>query len=142
MKSSAQLIVNAFMLGFQEPARQTFRDSASELHVAQGHEIFRFGEPADCFYLVCKGVVEETYPVHGLAPQLLTEGEVIEASSLAPPGLRLSSATARTDVDMLMFDCESTRQLGETDNLFGSMLYQRLFAVMVERLATVRGLSV
>lgn len=141
MKSRSKLISNAFLLGMHDAARNAFQNMAIERHYAPGDHLFDSGERGDCFFLICSGDVEECYTNRQMSRLSLGAGEVLGASCLAPPYRRLSTAIAQSEVDVLEFDGETARRLSESDNGFGCALFQRLFGVMVERLAETTGMA-
>jgi len=133
MKSTSKLISNAFLIGMHDASREAFQEQAEEHRYAPGETLFEAGESARCFFLICSGSVHEH-----LADDTrvrLGEGDLVGASCLVPPHRRLSTATASSEVEALAFDCSHAQHLCESDHEFGFALYQRLFGVMVDRLA-------
>lgn len=134
MKQTSKLMSNAFLLGIGAPARREMQDQAVERAFSRGEPLFKAGDPAECFYLICGGRIVEIYPEARFPPIVLGEGEVLGVSSLAPPYRRLTTAVASTQVDVLVFSGRTARLLSEGDHDFGFALYQRVFGLMMDRL--------
>lgn len=103
--------------------------------------IFTEGEPANRFYLICRGKIalesarsgEEDPPV-----QLIGEGDVLGWSWLFPPYYWHFSARALEPTDAIFLYGTRLREECEEDPAFGYDLMKRVAAIVIKRLQITR----
>lgn len=110
-------------------------------HFKQGEDIFTEGEPANRFYLICRGKVslestrgDETTPL----TQFIGQGEVLGWSWLFPPYYWHFSARAIEPTDAVFFYGTRLREECEEDPTFGFDLMKRVAAIVIKRLQMTR----
>jgi CRP-like cAMP-binding protein len=116
-------------------------DFATEAEFAPGDVIFREGDPANRFYLLLEGKVAlETFLGEaGIATvQTLGAGEVLGWSWLFPPYFWHFDARAIEPTRAVFIYGTPVRELCAEDAELGRELYQRIAALVVERLQATR----
>ena len=114
---------------------------ASEREIAEGDFLFRQGEHASKFYLVCDGRIAVEIPaITGptLEVQSLGEGDALGWSWLIPPYKWNFQARAEEETDLLEFDGEAVLARCEQEPEFGYELLKRFAALMSARLDAAR----
>lgn len=109
--------------------------------VAKGEVLFRYGDPADHFYLVENGHVSvEVAAITGPALELqdLGPGSVLGWSWLIAPHSWSFQARAKTAVELLEFEGRSILAHCEEDPRFGYEVLRLFAALMSERLHFAR----
>jgi len=103
--------------------------------------IFRDGEPANRFYLICQGKIAlksrgdaESAPL----VQVLGDGEVLGWSWLFPPYYWHFSARAVEPTNAIFFYATRLREQCEVDPAFGYDLMKRVAAIVIQRLQITR----
>jgi CRP-like cAMP-binding protein len=103
--------------------------------------IFHEGDPANEFYLICKGKVAIETALLGcdaIQIQSLGEGEVLGWSWLLPPYQWHYSARALEPTQVIALDGAALRTLCERDHDLGYEMMKRFALVIVQRLAATR----
>jgi CRP/FNR family transcriptional regulator, cyclic AMP receptor protein len=103
--------------------------------------IFREGEPANRFYLICHGKIALEPGCNGeSAPliQFIGEGDVLGWSWLFPPYYWHFSARAVEPTDAIFFYGTRLRTQCEEDPAFGYELMKRMAAIVIKRLQITR----
>jgi CRP-like cAMP-binding protein len=103
--------------------------------------VFREGEPANRFYLICRGKIALESRDNGQsAPvvQFVGEGEVLGWSWLFPPYYWHFDARAVELTSAIFFYGTRLREQSEEDPAFGYELMKRVAAVVIKRLQIVR----
>jgi CRP/FNR family transcriptional regulator, cyclic AMP receptor protein len=103
--------------------------------------IFDEGQPANEFYLICKGKVAIETALLGcesLVIQALGPGEVLGWSWLLPPYQWHYSARAAEPTDVVTLDGKALRARCEADHDLGYEMMKRFALVIVQRLAATR----
>jgi len=106
-----------------------------------GEIIFREGEPANRFYLICQGkVAVETQPGRGPATLIQTLGtnDVLGWSWLFPPHHWHFSARAVEPTRAVFFYGTRLRKKCEDDPVFGFELMKRVAGILIHRLQHTR----
>jgi CRP/FNR family transcriptional regulator, cyclic AMP receptor protein len=105
-----------------------FRNDAEAQNVAPGEDIFRAGDPADCFYVVRSGSVL----IHDGARELETlgEGGIFGELALVDGQPRSASATAVGETTVVPIDERRFQRLVQQTPYFA----QAVMRVMAERL--------
>ena len=114
---------------------------ASNVYFGAGDRIFREGEEADRFYLLCDGEVSlKAFSLeHGPLPiQTLRDGDVFGWSWLVPPYRWRFDAEAQRTTHAIALDGRKLREQCETDPAFGYELLKRLATLMEQRLQATR----
>ncbi|MBM3493783.1 MAG: cyclic nucleotide-binding domain-containing protein [Armatimonadetes bacterium] len=116
-------------------------DTVSEEQVHVGHTIFREGDPATRFYLICEGsVVLEAFNLQlgAISVQTLGAGDVFGWSVLVPPYRWRLDARAATDTRMIVLAGPGLRTKCEENPELGYELLKRLAMLLDQRLQAVR----
>jgi CRP/FNR family transcriptional regulator, cyclic AMP receptor protein len=120
---------------------QRLVDVAMFKQFEQEEIIFREGEPANRFYLICQGKIalesrgnSESSPL----VQFVGEGEELGWSWLFPPYYWHYSARAVEPTDAIFFYGTRLRTQCEEDTAFGYELMKRVAATVVKRLQITR----
>jgi CRP/FNR family cyclic AMP-dependent transcriptional regulator len=103
--------------------------------------IFREGDPANRFYLICRGKIalESARRPAGAPPlHLIGENEVLGWSWLFPPYSWHFNARAVEPTTAIFFYGTRLRDQSEEDPAFGHELMKRVAAVVIKRLQVVR----
>ena len=103
--------------------------------------IFKEGDPANRFYLVCQGKIALESGHNPNAPpliHLIGEGEVLGWSWLFPPYNWHFSARAVEPTAAIFFYGTRLREECEDDPAFGFELMKRVAAIVIQRLQTTR----
>lgn len=106
-----------------------------------GEHIFTEGEPANRFYLICRGKVGlESTRVDETAPliQFIGEGDVLGWSWLFPPYYWHFDARAVEQTDAIFFYGTRLREQCEEDPGFGYDLMKRVANIVIKRLQITR----
>jgi CRP/FNR family transcriptional regulator, cyclic AMP receptor protein len=132
---------HSFVAGMKPEYLQRLQESAMFKQFDRDELIFREGEPANRFYLICSGKImvesrgtgEKTSIV-----QLLGEGDVLGWSWLFPPyywhfGARTIEATSA-----IFFYGTRLREQCDDDPAFGYDLMKRVAAIVIKRLQITR----
>ncbi len=119
----------------------TLADCAKDAQFRAGDTIFREGEEANYFYLICDGlVVLEAFSLEqGHLPiQSLDDGDVFGWSWLVPPYRWRFDAIAERHTHTIEIDGAKLRARCENDPAFGYELLKRLVVLMEQRLQATR----
>ncbi len=103
--------------------------------------VFREGDPADRFFLIRHGTVALEMTAPGREPlTFLTVkgGEILGASSLAPPYRCSFDARAVELTRTFAFDARCFREKCEADHSVGYAMLKRFMPPLIERLQTAR----
>jgi CRP-like cAMP-binding protein len=103
--------------------------------------LFKEGEPANRFYLICQGKIAlESRGEGDGAPlvQYVGEGEVVGWSWLFPPYYWHFSARAVAPTNAVFFYGTRLREECEEDPVFGYEVMKRVAAIVIQRLQVVR----
>jgi CRP-like cAMP-binding protein len=106
-----------------------------------GQVVFREGEPANRFYLVCHGKIALESRISGQpgpVVQFIGEGDVLGWSWLFPPYCWHFDARAVETTSAIFFYGTRLRDECEEDPAFGYELMRRVAAVVIKRLQNVR----
>jgi CRP-like cAMP-binding protein len=107
----------------------------------QDQIVFREGEPANRFYLICHGKIalESRHTGHSVpVVQFVGGGEVLGWSWLFPPYYWHFDARAVEPTSAIFFYGTRLRKESEEDPAFGYELMKRVAAVVIKRLQIVR----
>jgi CRP-like cAMP-binding protein len=130
-----------FTAGMKPEHLQKMADVAMFKQFKPGEIIFRESEPANRFYLICRGKVALASRVNGESSppvQYLGEGDVLGWSWLFPPFYWHFSATATEPTEAIFFYGTRLREESEEDPVFGYELMKRMAAVVIKRLQITR----
>ncbi len=131
----------ALFAGLDEKYIAILSQHARKLRIEKGEMLFRQGEPAEKFYVVCDGRISIQIPsVYGppLEIQALGNDEVAGWSWLIAPYRWSFQAKAEQDTDLLEFDGPAILARCEAEPRFGFELLKRFAALMSERLEAAR----
>lgn len=96
--------------GLSQEQRQAVAALAGERRAAAGETLFRLGELADAAYVIRRGRVDLTFPLQVMGEtrevrfQSLEAGRTLAWSALVPPHRLTMSASAATDVELLVLE--------------------------------------
>lgn len=114
---------------------------AEKRQLKRGKVLFRYGAPAEEFYLLLSGVITlEVAAIEGppLILQNLGQGAVLGWSWLIPPYKWSFQARADEDCDILAFDGKAILARCEAEPAFGYDILKRFSTLMSERLSYAR----
>jgi CRP/FNR family transcriptional regulator, cyclic AMP receptor protein len=130
-----------FFAGLDADAMRLIAACATNVHFAEGVDIFGEGEAASRFYVIRHGRVALQYHSPARGPLILDtmeEGEVLGWSWLVSPYRYFGDARAVTPVSATALDGACLRGKCETDAELGYQLLKRVTAVMYQRLQSSR----
>lgn len=131
----------AFFSGLDPESLAFLAECASRREVEKGETLFRHGEDARRFFLLCSGRVSVEVPAIAgprLEVQSLGAGKVLGWSWLIPPYKWSFQARALEDTEVIELDGERVRARCEEDPAFGYAMMKRFSALMSERLEAAR----
>ena len=135
------LSANAFFSGMDSSFLKFLSDSTNELQIKTGEVLFKYGNPADKFYLLRRGQVAIQVPAlmgPSLDIQTLGPDQILGWSWLIPPYRWNFLARALEDSDLLEFDGSAILARCEEDPKFGYELVKRFATLMSDRLNAAR----
>ena len=130
-----------FVAGLKPEHLQVLADNAMMMHYGTGGIIFREGDPANRFYLICRGrVVLESHQRDSepVAIQDIGPGDVLGWSWLFPPYYWHFDARAAEPTEAIFFYGTRLRQKCEEDHDLGYQLMKRTASVVIQRLQAAR----
>jgi CRP-like cAMP-binding protein len=135
------IAAHPFFEGIDQALLSTLSDFASYVKFEPGTYIFKEGDPADAFYLICDGRVAleifapERKPI---TIDTLERGDTLGWSWLLSPFIRKFSAHARTRVHAVALNAKSLRTKCEEDHNLGYEVLTRLAHMIELRLEATR----
>ena len=130
-----------FLAGLDRRYARQLAGLASPKSFGAHQMIFYEGQPANEFYLICKGKVAIETALLGcesLVIQTLGPGEVLGWSWLLPPYEWHYSARAAEPTEVIALDGRALRSRCEEDHDLGYEMMKRFALVIVQRLAATR----
>lgn len=130
-----------FVAGLKPEHLQVLADNAMMMRYEPGEIIFREGDPANRFYLICHGrVVLESHQMDGdpVVIQEIGPGDVLGWSWLFPPYYWHFDARATEPTEAIFFYGTRLRQQCEEDHDLGYQLMKRTASVVIQRLQAAR----
>lgn len=130
-----------FVAGMKPEHLQRLQDSAMFKQFEPGEIIFREGEPANRFYLICAGKIALESKGGGETSafvQYLNGGDVLGWSWLFPPYYWHFGARAIEPTSAIFFYGTRLREQCEADPVFGYDLMKRVANVVIKRLQITR----
>jgi CRP-like cAMP-binding protein len=130
-----------FVAGLKPEHLRVLADNAMVMHYEPGEIIFREGDPANRFYLICQGrVVLESQPRDSepVGIQDIGPGDVLGWSWLFPPYYWHFNARAAEPTTAIFFYGTRLRQQCEEDPELGYQLMKRTASVVIQRLQSAR----
>ena len=106
-----------------------------------GEYIFKEGEAAEKFYVICKGKINVEIQMpdsHPFSLQSLGEGDVLGWSWFIPPNQWRFSARVIEKAELIVIDGNPLKKICETNHDLGYEIYKRLVGVFVQRLEATR----
>lgn len=123
--------------GFNPEQFKTLRPLFMFLYVPLGTVLFEQGDPADCLYILADGEAAIHYKPEDGPPLVIArvraEGVIGWSAAIGSPAYT-SSVICETDCEILRLHCKALRNLFEADPVTGSMLLERLAALIEARL--------
>lgn len=135
------LAAQDFFSGLEPEFLAFLAECATRRPVERGETLFRHGEDARRFFLLCSGRVSIEIPaIEGprLEVQSLGAGKVLGWSWLIPPYKWSFQARALEASEVIEIDGERVRGRCEEDPAFGYAMLKRFSALMSERLEAAR----
>jgi CRP-like cAMP-binding protein len=135
------IAAHRFAADMQPEHLQKLLDVAMYKQFERDQIVFREGEPANRFYLICHGKIaleSRTNDKSGPVVQFVGEGEVLGWSWLFPPYYWHFDARAVEPTSAIFFYGTRLRKESEEDPAFGYELMKRVAAVVIRRLQIVR----
>ena len=130
-----------FFSELNETEMTLLSDSARSIHLTEGDVLFRQGERADKFYVICDGLIKVQVPaIMGPALEIQSVGndQLLGWSWLIKPYRWNFLAAAEKDSELIEFDGKAILQHCEQDPVFGYKLLKHFTALMSERLDAAR----
>lgn len=130
-----------FFSGLDADSVAFLAECATRRQVEAGDTLFRHGEDARRFFLLCSGRISVEIPaIEGprLEVQSLGAGEVLGWSWLIPPYKWSFQARALEASEVIELDGERVRARCEQEPSFGYEMMKRFSALMSERLEAAR----
>ena len=135
------LTSHAFFAGLDESYMKILAESAQMHHLAEGEVLFKQGERADKFYVLCDGQIAVQVPaIMGPALEIQSVGndQLLGWSWLIPPYRWNFQALTEKDSELIEFDGAKILRRCEQDPKFGYELMKHFTALMSERLDAAR----
>jgi CRP-like cAMP-binding protein len=136
------------LAGLSEEQRRAVAALARERRAAGGETLFRLGEPAEAVYIIRRGRVDLTFPLQVMGEvrevrfQSLVAGRTLAWSALVPPHRLTMSASATTDVELLVLERQRFLALLGQQPLMGRVVMSNLAGVVAARFHEVLALWV
>jgi len=130
-----------FFSELDDPYMKSLSESAQMLHIAEGDVLFRQGERAVKFYVLCDGKIKVQVPAIMGPPleiQSVGNDQLLGWSWLIPPYRWNFLAIAEKDSELIEFDGAAILQHCEQDPTFGYQLLKNFTVLMSERLDAAR----
>lgn len=130
-----------FFEGIDQTLLSPLSDFASYVNFEPGTYIFKEGDTADAFYLMCDGRVALEIFAPGRKPitiDTLEGGDTLGWSWLLSPFIRKFSAHAKTKVHAVVLDAKSLRAKCEENHNLGYEVLTRLAHMIELRLEATR----
>ena len=108
------------------------------------HVIFKEGEPGKNLYFLSKGKIEILYDIgeEGQAHvETISGEEVVGCSALMEPYTYSASMRSLSEIEVLVVDAASLRELMQKDCKFGFILQQQIIKFLMIRILDLRLLS-
>lgn len=138
---SDQLARNDFFAGLGPDVNEFLARHAERRHLGRDKVLFRHGDPARSFFLLCDGRITIEVPAisgPSLEVQNLGAGQILGWSWLIPPYQWSFQARAAEPTEVIEFDGEAVRVRCEQDPSFGYAVLKGFSALMSERLEAAR----
>ncbi len=125
--------------GLSEQQRRAVAALARERTAAAGETLFRLGESAEALFVIRRGRVDLTFPLQVMGEtrevrfQSLEAGRTLAWSALIPPHRLTMSASATTDVEMLVLERRQLLALLGEQPLIGQAVMSNLAGVVAAR---------
>ena len=125
--------------GLSAEQRRQVASIAQERRAAAGETLFRLGEPAEALYVIQRGRVDLTFPLQVMGEtrevrfQSFEAGRTLAWSALVPPHRLTMSASATTDVELLVLERQQLLDLLEREPLLGRLVMSNLAGVVAAR---------
>jgi CRP/FNR family transcriptional regulator, cyclic AMP receptor protein len=135
------IAVHPFVQGMKAKHLKRLREAAMFKQFEPDEIVFREGEPAKCFYLICSGKIALKYRPHReSAPlvQFVGKNEILGWSWVFPPYQWHFDAQAIKPTSAIFFDGTRLRAECEKDPAFGYDLMKRMAAIVIKRLQFTR----
>ena len=135
------LASHPFFADLGPEASELMAGCAVNLHLHPGDYLFRQGDAADRFFVVRHGRVAlelSAVGVPGLVLDTVDDGGVVGWSWLVAPHRWFTDARATTETSVISLDGLCLRQKCDEDPALGYAVFQRVAAVMYQRLRSAR----
>jgi CRP-like cAMP-binding protein len=135
------IAAHRFVAGMRPAFLKRLTDAAMFKQFARDEVVFREGDPANRFYLICRGKIAlESRRNDESAPlvQFVEEDEVLGWSWLFPPYYWHFDARAVEPTSAIFFYGTRLREQCENDPAFGYDLMKRMAAIVIKRLQSAR----
>jgi len=125
--------------GLSDEQRQAVAALARERRAAAGETLFRLGERADALYVIQRGRIDLTFPLQVMGEsrevrfQSLEAGRTLAWSALVPPHRLTMSASAITDVELLVLERPQLLAMLGQQPLLGQVVMSNLAGVVAAR---------
>jgi CRP/FNR family cyclic AMP-dependent transcriptional regulator len=136
-----EIAAHRFFAGMKPEHLKRLVEAAMFKQFERDEIVFREGDPANRFYLICHGKIAlESMRKEENAPliQYLEDGDVLGWSWLFPPYYWHFDARAVEPTKAIFLYGTRLREQCESDTEFGYDLMKRVAAILIKRLQTVR----
>ena len=106
-----------------------------------GEYVFKEGDDAEKFYIICDGKISVEIQMpnsHPFSLQFLREGDVLGWSWFIEPHQWKFSARVVEKAELIVVDGKSLKKACEDDHDLGYEIYKRLVGIFVQRLEATR----
>ena len=127
------------LAGLSEVQRQAVAGLARERRSPAGETLFRLGEQADDLFIIQRGRVDLTFPLQVMGEtrevrfKSLEAGRTLAWSALVPPHRLTMSASAATDVELLVLERRRLLELLGQQPAIGHLVMSNLAGVVATR---------
>jgi len=138
--SALETLKNAELFGgLSEEQRRAVAALAGERRAAAGETLFRLGESAEALYVIRRGRADLTFPLQVMGEtrevrfQSLEAGRTLAWSALVPPHRLTLSASATTDLELLVMERRRILALLDEQPPIGQVVMSNLAGVVAAR---------
>jgi CRP-like cAMP-binding protein len=141
LPAESTLAQHPFLAGLESRHLRQLAELASQKRFGAHEVMFHEGNPADEFYLICRGKVGIETALFGCADivvETLAPGDVVGWSWLLPPYQFHYSARAMEPTEVIALNGKALRARCDQDPALGYQIMKRFSLVILQRLVATR----